>query len=125
MLCSCLQVSAGARHTIAMSRQAAFGWGFAGEGQLGPGISEPALLPRHIRSLPMQPPMLYLVACGDHSFAAAGEQRHLVRTLSGDTGLRLTATSFFSVLHCCMAESRHSLLAAEGSTTPSHAMYEE
>ncbi|KAK9794902.1 hypothetical protein WJX73_001812 [Symbiochloris irregularis] len=77
------QVSAGARHTIARSRHSAFGWGSTSEGQLGLGTSEPVLVPQHIRSLPMQPPLLYLVACGDHCFAAAGEQRHLTRTMSG------------------------------------------
>lgn len=66
-----------------MSSQAAFGWGCASEGQLGQQAAEPVLVPQHIRGLPMRPPMLYLVAAGDHCFSAAGEMRHLTRTLSG------------------------------------------
>ena len=76
-----VQVSAGARHTIAMSQQAAFGWGHASEGQLGSDVSEPVLSPHRIRGLPRHPPLLYLVAAGDHSFAVAGECGQLSRQI--------------------------------------------
>lgn len=60
-----------------------FGWGLASEGQLGSDASEPVLSPRHIRGIPLQPPLLYMQAVGDHCLAVAGDCRKLSRTATG------------------------------------------
>lgn len=86
------QVSAGARHTLAVDTQkAVFGWGLASEGQLGSNLREPALSPRRIRDLPPHPPLLYVLAAGDHSFTVGGNCSALSRGVPGLSCVRVCA----------------------------------
>ena len=86
MLHSCAQITAGLRHSMALtdSRQV-WVWGDNSEGQLGVPVPTPCLDPVQMHAFPAEATVMYIVAGGEHSLAAvqnvgdtaAGQAQHM------------------------------------------------